>query len=34
MSKTIIEKHFHGRLEVENNGTGAIFTIALPLHQE
>lgn len=31
MSKTIIEKHFEGRLEAFNEDMGAIFTITLPI---
>ncbi|MFH0708790.1 MAG: ATP-binding protein [Pseudomonadota bacterium] len=31
MSKTIIEKHFEGKLEAKNEGEGAVFTITLPL---
>jgi PAS domain S-box-containing protein len=31
MSKTIIEKHFKGKLEAHNEGDGAIFTITLPI---
>jgi len=30
MSKTIIEKNCHGRLEVHNDENGAVFTIKLP----
>lgn len=30
MSKTIIEKHFNGNIEVENTQQGATFTITLP----
>jgi signal transduction histidine kinase len=32
MSKTIIEKHFEGKLEAYNEEKGAVFTITLPLH--
>ncbi len=31
MSKTIIEKHFNGKLEAKNAKEGAVFTITLPL---
>jgi PAS domain S-box-containing protein len=31
MSKTIIEKHFEGKLEAKNEGEGAVFTITLPM---
>jgi len=31
MSKTIIEKHYNGRLEAKNEGDGAVFTITLPI---
>ena len=31
MSKTIIEKHFEGKLEAKNEGEWAVFTITLPL---
>ncbi|MDP3587399.1 MAG: ATP-binding protein [Sulfuricurvum sp.] len=34
MSKTIIEKHFEGKLEAKNEGEGAVFTIILPLKKE
>lgn len=34
MSKTIVEKHMHGLLRVENNEEGAVFCIALPLVKE
>jgi len=33
MSKTIIEKHFYGNLEADNEEDGAIFTITLPIYQ-
>ncbi|MDD2829540.1 MAG: ATP-binding protein [Sulfuricurvum sp.] len=32
MSKTIIEKHFEGKIEAANEEKGAIFTITLPIH--
>jgi len=31
MSKTIIEKHYDGKLEAKNEGEGAVFTITLPI---
>ena len=31
MSKTIIEKHYKGKLEAKNSEEGAVFTIAIPL---
>jgi len=31
MSKTIIEKHYDGKLEAKNEGSGAVFTITLPI---
>ncbi|MDD4855708.1 MAG: PAS domain-containing sensor histidine kinase [Sulfuricurvum sp.] len=31
MSKTIIEKHFNGKLEAKNEGEGAVFTITIPM---
>lgn len=34
MSKTIIEKHFQGRLEATNEGEGALFTITVPMNKE
>lgn len=34
MSKTIIEKHFQGRLEATNEGDGALFTITVPMNKE
>ncbi len=34
MSKTIIEKHFNGKLEAKNEGEGAVFTITIPITEE
>ncbi len=34
MSKTIIEKHFEGKLEAKNEGEGAVFTITIPITKE
>jgi signal transduction histidine kinase len=31
MSKTIIEKHYKGKLEAKNSEEGAIFTIRIPM---
>lgn len=33
MSRTIIEKHFHGELKAENGAEGALFTVALPRYR-
>ena len=34
MSKTIVEKHLHGTIEVSNTKEGACFKIAIPLAEE
>jgi C4-dicarboxylate-specific signal transduction histidine kinase len=33
MSETIIHKHLYGKLEVQNNNDGAMFTITLPIEK-
>lgn len=34
MSKVIVEQHFKGVLDVENNDMGALFTITIPLEKQ